>query len=86
MTDRAGQLWVVDPAAYGGHREVDLAMLSLFGQPGRQFFAAYEEVTPLADGWRDRLRLWQLEPILVHATLFGGAYGSQAVDILRHFT
>ena len=43
------------------------------------------EVRPLADGWRERLGLWQLEPLLVHANLFGGGYGAQALDILRRF-
>ena len=85
MVDLGGWPWIVDPAAYGGHREVDLAMYSLFGSPSPAFFAAYEEVHPLADGWRERLGLWQLEPLLVHAVLFGGGYGAQALDILRRF-
>jgi fructosamine-3-kinase len=86
LTDAAGEPWIVDPAPYGGHREVDLAMLSLFGSPGPAVFAAYEEVAPLAEGWRSRLPLWQLEPLLVHTVLFGGGYGSQALTILRRFT
>ena len=45
---RDGRAWLIDPAAYGGHREVDLAMLQLFGNPGRHFFAAYEERFPLS--------------------------------------
>jgi fructosamine-3-kinase len=67
---------VIDPAAYGGHREVDLAMLRLFGAPGPGLMAAYEEVAPLADGHEERVALWQLFPLLVHAVLFGGGYGS----------
>lgn len=86
LTDTSGEPWIVDPAAYGGHREVDLAMLSLFGSPASAFFAAYEEVTPLADGWRSRLQLWQLEPLLVHTVLFAGGYGAQALGVLRRFT
>jgi fructosamine-3-kinase len=85
MVDTQGAPWIVDPAPYGGHREVDLAMFSLFGNPTPAFFGAYEEVNPLGDGWRERLGLWQLEPILVHANLFGGSYGPQALDILRRF-
>ncbi|MDA0184565.1 fructosamine kinase family protein, partial [Solirubrobacter phytolaccae] len=72
--DRQGRAWLIDPAAYGGHREVDLAMLQLFGAPGPAFFAAYEERHPLATGWRDRVGLYQLFPLLVHAVLFGGGY------------
>ena len=69
-----GRPYVIDPIAYGGHREVDLAMLQLFGAPGARFFSAYEEVVPLAGGWQDRVQLYQLFPLLVHAALFGGGY------------
>ena len=66
---------LIDPAAHGGHRESDLAMLALFGAPYLdRILAAYDEATPLADGWRQRVPLHQLHPLLVHACLFGGAY------------
>ena len=74
LADREGRPWLIDPAAYGGHREVDLAMLALFGTVPRRTLAAYQEVWPLADGWQDRVGLWQLFPLLVHAVLFGGGY------------
>ncbi len=89
-----GDLWsgnvmggpvLIDPAAYGGHREVDLAMLSLFGSPGDRFLAAYQEQHPLADGHADRVPLWQLFPLLVHAALFGGGYGDSAVRAARRY-
>jgi fructosamine-3-kinase len=67
--------WLIDPAAYGGHREVDLAMLRLFGSPSSRVFDAYMEASPLADGHERRVELWQLFPLLVHAVLFGGHYG-----------
>jgi fructosamine-3-kinase len=73
-----GRAVLIDPAAHGGHREVDLAMLRLFGSPGARVFGAYDEARPLADGWRDRVGLWQLFPLLVHAVLFGGGYGASA--------
>jgi len=70
---------VIDPAAYAGHREVDLAMLSLFGLPHLQrVLDAYREAAPLAEGWEDRVGLHQLFPLLVHACLFGGGYGARA--------
>jgi len=69
---------LVDPAAHGGHREVDLAMLRLFGGPGPRLHAAYAEAYPLPDGHRDRVALWQIQPLLVHAVLFGGSYGARA--------
>jgi fructosamine-3-kinase len=71
-----GRPYVIDPAAYGGHREVDLAMLRLFGSPGPRVLAAYEEVAPLAPGHEERVALYQLFPLLVHAALFGGGYAA----------
>ncbi len=76
--DVDGRPWLIDPSAYGGHREVDLAMLRLFGAPSERVFAAYEDVAPLAEGWRERVELWQLQPLLVHAVLFGGPYREAA--------
>jgi fructosamine-3-kinase len=74
-----GKGWLIDPAAHGGHRETDLAMLALFGAPYLdEMLAAYQAVTPLADGWRARVPLHQLHPLLVHACLFGEPYGVQA--------
>jgi fructosamine-3-kinase len=70
--------WLIDPAAYGGHREVDIAMLKLFGAPGARFHDAYEDVQPLAPGHEERVGLWQLFPLLVHAALFGGGYAASA--------
>lgn len=75
---------VVDPAVYGGHRETDLAMLALFGAPHLDtLIAAYDESYPLADGWRDRVGLHQLHPLLVHAVHFGGGYGTRAGKTAR---
>jgi fructosamine-3-kinase len=85
LWDASGAPWLIDPAAYGGHREVDLAMLRLFGDPGPAFLAAYEEVTPLAAGHEERVELWQLLPLLVHAVLFGGGYGAAAERAARRY-
>jgi fructosamine-3-kinase len=75
---------LIDPAAHGGHRETDLAMLALFGCPHlHTVLAAYDEATPLAAGWRDRVPLHQLFPLLVHVVLFGGGYAGQAVSAAR---
>ncbi|RDH80323.1 fructosamine kinase [Mycolicibacterium moriokaense] len=69
---------LIDPAAHGGHRETDLAMLALFGCPHRNEVAAgYEAVRPLRRGWRARTGLHQLYPLLAHVVLFGGGYANQ---------
>ncbi|MEU3254308.1 fructosamine kinase family protein [Streptomyces sp. NPDC006997] len=79
-----GRVRLIDPAAHGGHRETDLAMLRLFGCPHlERVVAGYAEVRPLADGWRARVGVHQLFPLLVHAVLFGGGYPRQAVDAAR---
>jgi fructosamine-3-kinase len=79
-----GRGWLIDPAAQGGHRETDLAMLALFGAPYLdQILAAYQEAAPLADGWRHRVPLHQLHPLLVHVCLFGDAYRAAAIDAAR---
>jgi fructosamine-3-kinase len=85
-----GRRWtgatLIDPAAHGGHAETDLAMLALFGLTGlAELIAAYEEVSPLAVGWRERVSLHQLFPLLVHAVLFGGSYGRRAVEQARRY-
>ncbi|WP_372727767.1 fructosamine kinase family protein [Nocardioides sp.] len=82
-----GQVWVIDPAAHGGHRETDLAMLALFGLPHLpRVLDAYDEVAPLAEGWQDRVTLHQLFPLLVHASLFGGGYGARAATLATKHT
>lgn len=75
---------LIDPAAHGGHRETDLAMLALFGAPFLdQVVASYQEVAPLAAGWQARVPLHQLHPLLVHVCLFGAAYRDAALDAAR---
>jgi fructosamine-3-kinase len=77
---------LIDPAAHGGHRESDLAMLALFGLPYLEpLLAAYHEVHPLADGWRKRVGLHQLYPLLVHAALFGRSYAQRALTIAESY-
>jgi len=73
-----GRPWLIDPAAHGAHREIDLAMLRLFGTVSARTLSAYEDVRPLASGHEERVRLWQIQPLLVHAILFGGGYGAAA--------
>lgn len=74
MADAEGEPVLIDPAAYGGHREVDLAMMRLFGGFAAECFEAYEAAAPLAAGHEARVSLWQLYPLLVHLNLFGPTY------------
>jgi fructosamine-3-kinase len=79
-----GRGWLIDPAAHGGHRESDLAMLALFGAPYLdEILAAYQDVAPLAAGWQARVPLHQLHPLLVHVCLFGAAYRQPVLDAAR---
>ncbi|MFS0704117.1 fructosamine kinase family protein [Cellulomonas sp. 179-A 9B4 NHS] len=77
---------LVDPAAHGGHRETDLAMLALFGLPHLDAVVdGYAEVHPLARGWQHRTGLHQLFPVALHAVLFGGGYVAQACALARRW-
>jgi prepilin-type processing-associated H-X9-DG protein len=79
-----GGVRLIDPAAHGGHPETDLAMLAVFGLPHlERVLAAYDEAAPPADGWRDRVGLHQLHPLLVHVVLFGDRYVDQTLAVAR---
>ncbi len=66
---------LIDPAAHAGHRETDLAMLALFGCPHYEaIVTGYQQVRPLKPGWRKRIGLHQLYPLLAHVVLFGGGH------------
>ncbi|MGK2948492.1 MAG: fructosamine kinase family protein [Acidimicrobiales bacterium] len=82
LVDDGGRSWLIDPAAHGGHREFDLAMMRLFGGFGTECYSAYQQTHPLADGWQDRVALHQIAPLVVHAIKFGGGYVSSAADAI----
>lgn len=83
LVDETGAPCLIDPAVYGGHREVDLAMMQLFGGFGPRVFAAYDEAWPLAPGAAERVPLYQLYFLLVHVNLFGGSYVASVEGALR---
>ena len=85
IVDEAGEACLIDPAAYYGHREADLAMTRLFGGFDRNFYSAYEESAPLAAGHEERLPIYQLYHLLNHFNLFGGGYGAQSRAILQRY-
>jgi fructosamine-3-kinase len=77
---------LIDPAAHGGHRETDLAMLGLFGMPQlERVLRAYNEAHPLSDGWRERVALHRLHPLLTHMVMFGAAYVPRALAVAHHY-
>lgn len=84
LRDASGRGVVIDPAVYAGHREVDLAMMRLFGGFSARVFAAYEERSPLAPGADARVPLYQLYPLLVHLALFGAGYRGAVEAALDH--
>ena len=85
LVSTGGEPCLIDPAAHGAHRELDLAMLMLFGSPGQAFIDSYEGVFPLSGDWQERVRLWQIQPLLIHAVLFGGSYGSSAAAAAQSY-
>lgn len=77
----SGEVWLVDPAAHGGHRETDLATLRLFGGAPYldRIIAGYQETYPLASGWEERIGVHQLHLALVHTAVAGPVYA----DVVR---
>lgn len=85
LCDERGEPCLIDPAVYGGQREIDLAMMRLFGGFGGRVFAAYEAAFPLAPGHQERVPLYQLYPLLVHVNLFGSSYVSQVQNAIARY-
>ncbi len=85
MPDSDGHPVVFDPAVYFGHREMDIAMSKMFGGFQEKFYHAYQEVYPLEEGWKNRISLANLYPLLVHVNLFGGSYIGEMEQILKSY-
>lgn len=84
LVDLAGEPVLIDPAVYGGHREMDLAMMRLFGGFSETVFTAYDEAFPLASGHAERVAFNQIVPLLAHVILFGG-YVSQLSEVVGRY-
>jgi protein-ribulosamine 3-kinase len=76
---------LIDPAVYYADREMEFAIVTLFGGFSSRFFEAYREAFPPDQGWKERNRLYQLYHILNHYYLFGGGYGSQALSVAKSY-
>ncbi len=85
LIDQQGHSVLIDPAAHGGHREFDLAMMRLFGGFGDGAYASYDDTHPLAAGWPERVALHQIGPLVVHAIKFGGSYVDAATAAIRRY-
>jgi fructosamine-3-kinase len=86
MVDADGVPVLIDPDAYGGHREMDLAMMRVFGGFPDRVFDAYAEEFPPEPGWQERMQFNQLVPVLVHCAMYGGKWIADADQILRSVT
>ncbi len=76
---------IIDPAAYYGHREMELGMTRLFGGFNSEFYMAYDSVYPLKPGWEKRINLYILYHVLNHYNMFGGGYRSQALNLINSY-
>lgn len=83
MPDENGKPYIIDPAVFYGHREIDIAMTQLFGGFPMEFYNSYLEQYPLEDGWEKRTEVGQLIPFIIHAILFGGSYCSSVEKIIQ---
>ena len=75
----------IDPAVYYGHREIDVAMTYLFGGFSAEFYKVYEEVYPLEAGFKNRIAMYNLYPLLIHLNLFGSSYYNEIETIISKF-
>ncbi|WP_166970897.1 fructosamine kinase family protein [Brevibacterium atlanticum] len=78
---------LIDPAAHGGHRLEDLALLALFGTPFlEEIFSGYEEAHPMPTGWREDLPAHSFFALLAHVRLFGRGFLAQTLGAARSIT
>ena len=85
MTGPDGKAWLIDPAAYVGHREADLAMTELFGGFAPTFYSAYRSIAHVDAGYGERRDLYNLYHLLNHVNLFGYSYVGSVERILDRF-
>lgn len=85
MTGNDGMVVLIDPAAYYGDREADLAMTEMFGSLPSDFYHAYNEEYPLVPGYDERKQIYKLYHYLNHLNLFGTSYLGSCLSILKHF-
>ncbi len=85
MTGPDGNAWLIDPAVYYGHREIELAFTKMFGGFGREFYAAYREIYPTEPGFEERADIYNMYPSMVHVNLFGSSYLGGVEYVLKKY-
>ena len=85
MIDDRGRPWLIDPAAYVGHAEADLALTELFGGFDESFYDAYRSTAGIDPGYRDRRDIYNLYHLVKHLNLFGTAYLPSVLSIIRRY-
>lgn len=85
LFDESGKAVLIDPAVYYGHPEMDLAFTKMFGGFSDDFYRGYESISSIEPGFNERIPIYNLYPLLVHANLFGGHYTKQAIQFLNSF-
>ena len=85
LSNEIGEPVIFDPAVYYGNREMDIAMSLLFGGFDKSFYFHYNEFFPLQPDWKERIRLCQLYPLLVHLILFGGHYYTSVISTIKAY-
>lgn len=85
MVDDNGEACIIDPAVYYGSREMDIGMSQLFGAFGSGFYESYNEAWPMEPGWRERIEICNLYPLMVHVNLFGAGYLGSVDSILQKY-
>ena len=86
MVANKGEPTLIDPAVAYAPREMDIAMMHLFGGFPQDVYSIYNEQFPLIENWKDRISLWQLYYLLVHLNLFGSSYLSQVKGIIKQYS
>lgn len=75
---------LIDPAAHGGHRLEDLALLTLFGAPHLdEIFAGYTAEHPLPGTWQEDLPAHLFFALIAHVYLFGSGFARQTETTAR---
>ena len=86
LIDNTGAPVLIDPSVSYSHREMDLAMMQLFGGFPTEVFKVYQEEFPLLPDWEERIALWQLYYLLVHLNIFGGGYLARVETIISRYS